>query len=105
MFTKTWGGPVPKAYVIFTEAIKDPEGMKAYGQAAAPSIGASGAAVLAVNQAAEVLEGQWHGQQTVILEFESAEAARAWYESDAYQKAIPLRQAAADTNAVIITGL
>jgi uncharacterized protein (DUF1330 family) len=45
-----------------------------------------------------------NGDQTVVLEFESVEAARAWYESEAYQKAAKLRQAAADCNAVIISG-
>jgi uncharacterized protein (DUF1330 family) len=39
-----------------------------------------------------------------VLEFESVDAARAWYESDAYQNAAKLRQAAADCNAVIISG-
>jgi uncharacterized protein (DUF1330 family) len=32
------------------------------------------------------------------------EAARAWYESDAYARAKPLRQAAADCNVVIVSG-
>lgn len=30
---------MPKGYVILTEAIKDPEGMKAYGQAAGAAMG------------------------------------------------------------------
>jgi uncharacterized protein (DUF1330 family) len=91
-----------KGYVILTEAIKDPEGMKAYGQAARTAM--DGATVLAVDTAAKVIEGTWHGDQTVLLEFESVEAARAWYESEGYQKAAKLRQAAADCNAVIIAG-
>jgi uncharacterized protein (DUF1330 family) len=40
----------------------------------------------------------------VVLEFESVDAARAWYGSEAYQKAAKLRHAAADCNAVIISG-
>ena len=44
------------------------------------------------------------GNQTVILEFESVEAAKAWYNSPEYQEAIPLRQKAADCNAVIVKG-
>ncbi len=92
----------PKGYVILTEAIKDPEGMKAYAQAAGAAM--SGATILAVDTAAKVVEGTWHGDQTVMLEFESVDAARAWYESEAYQKAAKLRQAAADCNAVIISG-
>ena len=52
-----------------------------------------------------MLEGEWHGSQTVLLEFESVEAARTWYESEDYQKAVKLRQAAADCNGAILSGL
>src|SRR3979411_3046540 len=69
----------PKGYVILTEAIKDPEGMKAYARAAGAAM--SGATILAVDAAPKVIEGSWHGDQTVVLEFESVDAARAWYES------------------------
>ena len=55
---------MPKGYVILTEAIKDPEGMKAYGKAARSEM--SGATVLAVDTAPKVLEGSWHGDQTVV---------------------------------------
>ena len=85
---------MPKGYVILTEAIKDPEGMKAYGRAAGAAMG--GVNILAVDTKPTVIEGNWHGDQTVVLEFESVDAARAWYESDAYQEAVKLRQAAAD---------
>ena len=91
-----------KGYVILTEAIKDLEGMKAYGKAAGGAM--SGAKILAVDTAPKTIEGTWHGDQTVVLEFESVDAARAWYESEGYQKAAKLRQAAADCNAVIVAG-
>jgi uncharacterized protein (DUF1330 family) len=94
----------PKGYVILTEAINDPEGMIAYGKAAQPTMAAGGATILAVETGAEVLEGDWHGNQTVVLEFESVDAARAWYHSEGYQQAAKLRQAAADCNAVILSG-
>jgi uncharacterized protein (DUF1330 family) len=94
---------MPKGYVVLTEAIKDPEGMKAYGQAAGAAMG--GVNILAVDAAPNVVEGTWHGNQTVLLEFESVDAARAWYESEAYQKAVKLRQAAADCNVVILSGI
>jgi uncharacterized protein (DUF1330 family) len=92
-----------KGYVIFTETIHDREAMKAYSEAAGKAL-AGGPKPLAVDQQPQVLEGEWPATQTVVLEFESVEAARDWYESDAYQAAIPLRQAAADTNVVIISG-
>lgn len=95
---------VPKGYVILTEAIRDQAGMEAYGQASAPTMIKAGAKVLSVDTQPEILEGEWHGNRTVVVEFESVAAARAWYESAAYQKAKPLRQAAADCNAVIVSG-
>jgi uncharacterized protein (DUF1330 family) len=65
----------------------------------------AGATLLSFDSKPEVLEGQWHGSQTVLLEFESVEAAREWYNSEAYQQAAKLRQAAADCNGVILAGL
>ncbi|HZU49199.1 MAG TPA: DUF1330 domain-containing protein [Mycobacterium sp.] len=93
---------MPKGYIILTEAIKNPEGMKAYAKAAGAAMG--GVNILAVDTAPQVVEGNWHGHQTVVLEFDSVDAARKWYESEAYQKAAKLRQAAADCNAVILSG-
>ena len=95
---------MPKGYVIMTEAIRDQAGMDAYGSACVPSMMEASARPLVVDAAPQVLEGEWHGTRTVIVEFESVEAARAWYESDAYATAKPLRHAAADTNAVIVAG-
>jgi uncharacterized protein (DUF1330 family) len=93
---------VAKGYVIITEDIKDPAGMAEYGKLASQTMGT--AKVLAFGPAAETLEGQWHGTQTVLLEFESVEAAKQWYYSDEYQVAAKLRQAAADCNGVIVSG-
>lgn len=93
---------MPKGYVILTEEIKDPAGMAEYGKLAMQAM--DGATIVAVDQKPQVIEGSWHGSQTVVLEFESVEAARAWYESDAYQRAAKVRQAAADCNAAIISG-
>ncbi|WLW57978.1 DUF1330 domain-containing protein [Streptomyces sp. YU58] len=95
---------MPKGYVILTEAIRDQAGMDAYSRAATPSMVEANASVLAVDAEPEVLEGRWHGDRTVVLEFESVEAARRWYESAAYARAQPLRQAAAETNAVLVAG-
>ncbi|MBK3565105.1 DUF1330 domain-containing protein [Streptomyces sp. MBT62] len=95
---------MPKGYVILTESIKDPAGMDAYSRAAGPSIAQGGASVLAADGRPQLLEGEWHGDRTVVLAFDSVEAARAWYDSEAYGRAKPLRHAAADTNAVIVSG-
>jgi Uncharacterized conserved protein len=91
-----------KGYVIITEDVRDPAGMAEYARAAATAM--AGARILAVDTAPEVIEGDWHGTQTVVLEFDSVQAARDWYHSEAYQAAAKLRQAAADCNGVIVAG-
>ena len=94
---------MPKGYVIITGDIKDPAGMAEYAKLAGKAM--AGSTLLSFDQKPEVLEGRWHGSQTVVLEFESVEAAREWYNSDIYQEAVKLRQAAADCNGVIVSGL
>src|SRR6266511_3004425 len=42
------------------------------------------------------LEGGWEDERLVILEFETVEAAWAWYRSAEYQRLRELRQGAAD---------
>jgi uncharacterized protein (DUF1330 family) len=94
---------VAKGYVIITEDIKDPAGMAEYGKLAMKAM--DGATILSVEQKPEVIEGAWHGSQTVVLEFESVEAARDWYYSDAYQAAAKVRQGAAVCKGFIVSGL
>jgi uncharacterized protein (DUF1330 family) len=65
----------------------------------------AGATILAFDTKVEQIEGEWHGTQTVLLEFESPEAARQWYNSDAYQEAAKIRQKAADCNGAILHGM
>ena len=94
---------MPKGYIIITEDVKDPAGMAEYGKLASKAM--AGSTLLSFDSKPEVLEGEWHGTQTVVLEFDSVEAAREWYNSDAYQEAVKLRQAAADCNGVIVSGI
>ncbi|HVM40023.1 MAG TPA: DUF1330 domain-containing protein [Acidimicrobiia bacterium] len=94
-----------KGYVIFTEDVHDPAGMDSYVGKAIGTIVEAGGRPIAFDQKPEVLEGDWHGPQTVILEFESVDAARAWYDSEGYQAIIGERQASADARAVVVAGL
>lgn len=94
---------MPKGYIILTEDVKDPAGMGEYAKLAGKAM--AGSTLLSFAQNPEALEGEWHGTQTVLLEFESVDAAREWYNSDAYQEAAKLRQAAADCNGAILSGL
>ena len=47
--------------------------------------------VLVFDVAAETMEGVSPGPQTVVIKFESTEAAKAWYESAEYQAVVGKR--------------
>lgn len=50
-----------------------------------------------VGENLETLEGETPGTSFVLMKFPDNDAAMRWYRSDAYQKAIPIRQSAAET--------
>lgn len=52
----------------------------------------------------EVREGEWPGT-VVIVEFPDLEAARAWYESPAYQEILPLRTDNIRGAAILVDGV
>lgn len=94
-----------KGYIVFTEAIHDPDRIQEYSAKAGGTMFAAGGKPLVAGAPAHVVEGEWHGSQTVILEFPSVDEAVAWYESDDYQAVIGERLAAADSNVAIFAGL
>lgn len=91
------------AYLVFNYSITNPEGYQAYPPAAMPTLASSGAEVLVADYASEATEGA-PGHVTVVLRFESKDAARAWYESEAYQAIKHHRTSNADGVAVLCDG-
>jgi uncharacterized protein (DUF1330 family) len=89
------------AYFIAQYVVKDPKLYAQYQAAGAPTIAAAGGEVVAFDVAAETIEGTPPGPTTVIVKFESTEAAKAWYDSPEYQAALPKRLAATEGFAVI----
>lgn len=95
---------MPKGYAIFTEIVRDRAGYDGYVTKALPTIMESGGKPIVVNDNPEVIEGDWHGPRTVILEFDSVDAAKEWYNSPAYQAVIGERFSSTDANAIIVEG-
>jgi uncharacterized protein (DUF1330 family) len=95
---------MPKGYVIFTEDIRDDARISAYARQAVPTIIQAGGRILVADDAPESIEGSWHGTRTVVIEFDSVEAARNWYGSPEYQRVVGLRHAAADSNVAVLAG-
>jgi uncharacterized protein (DUF1330 family) len=97
--------PMAKGYIVFTEAVHDQDGMNEYSAKAAGTIFPAGGKPLVASAPDLILEGDWHGSQTVILEFPSIDEAMAWYEGEAYQTVIGERLAASECNVAVFPGL
>ena len=89
------------AYFIAQYVVNDPKLYREYQAGAGPTIQAAGGELVAFDVAAETIEGNPPGPQTVIVKFESAAAAKAWYQSPAYQAVVGKRLAATKGFAVI----
>ena len=98
------------AYMLFLRenAVTDPEAMQAYSAMNRQSAGAFveryGIKPLAVYGATEAFEGD-NPDGVILLEFPSAEDARAWYASPEYQAALPHRKRGSEYRALLIEGL
>jgi len=89
------------AYFIAHFVVNDQRLYREYQVIAGPTIRASGGEVVAFDVAAETIEGKPPGSHTVIVKFESTEAAKAWYRSPEYQAVVGKRLAATQGFAVI----
>jgi uncharacterized protein (DUF1330 family) len=92
-------------YFIVQEKVLDPEGMAAYGKLAGPTLEGVNVKALAVDDDVQTIEGEWHGSRVVVLEFDSEESFRGWYDSPGYQEALKLRLAATDSRGALVKGL
>ena len=77
-----------KAYFISTyHEIYDEEKLSAYAELAAPALTAHGGRILA-RGIANIAKEHGKKMRTVLLEFDSVEAAQTAYDSDAYKAAL-----------------
>ena len=89
--------------MIFNYAINNPSGYDAYPPVAMPTIAQSGAEILVADYQSEGKEGS-PGRVTIVLRFESRDAAESWYGSDDYQAAKAIRVDNADGVAILCDG-
>ena len=90
-------------YVIAQVGIENAKEFGRYQQAALAAIMENKGKTLVATNTADVLEGGWPGNWTVVIEFPSMDDAQRWYASPAYQKAIPIRKGSTSlTNMAIV---
>jgi uncharacterized protein (DUF1330 family) len=93
------------AYVVVEVDIHDAERYARYKDLAPPSIYQYGGRYIARGGKTEALECDWSPPRFVILEFENADRARAWWSSPEYAEAKKLRHATASTRMLLVEGL
>ncbi len=94
---------MPKGYSIVRIDITDPEAYARYAKVATEAIRKHGGRVLARGGRFEAVEGEARARN-VVIEFDSFEAARAFYFSSEYQQAKALREGAATVEYVLVEG-
>ena len=92
------------AYVIVDIVVEDPDRYEEYKTGSTAALAAYGGKFLVRGGETSTLEGDWIPNRMVVLEFESAERARAWWESEEYAAPKALRQAIAKTQMVLVQG-
>jgi len=97
---------VAKGYLIANATVSDAVAYEGYKQLAQVAIAQYGGRYLVRGGALEVLEGQWTGApRLVIVEFDSVEQAKRFYDSPEYRVAREARAGAASMNMLVVEGL
>ena len=93
-----------KGYVIGHMLVHDNEVYEKFIQLAGPVISEYGGKVLVRNPNPEIKEGKDSGI-AIVLEFETIDNARKFYESEKYTKAREIRKLSAETDLIIVEGI
>ena len=93
------------AYVIVEIEIIDPVGFEEYKKRVVPIVEKYGGKYIAVSDRVETLEGDWKPKRIVVLQFESMERAKEWYNCEEYREPHEIRRHTARTNMVLVEGM
>jgi len=94
---------MPKGYIIARVTVTKPEAYAEYAKGATEAIKQYGGRPLVRGGAHEALEGQARARN-VVIEFDSVEAARRYYNSPEYQAAKAKREGACEGEFVLVEG-
>lgn len=93
------------AYIVAQLKVDDPAMFERYREAVAPLVDRFGGRYRIRGGSLEALEGDWSLPRLVVIEFQSREAARHFYDSPEYQQILPLRTRSARGNVAIVEGV
>ena len=95
---------MPKGYIIASIRTQDMDTMRRFAEASAPVIAAFGGRVLARDTNPDIREGTQQGI-SVVVEFDDLDTAKRFYESEGYTSAKAIREAVAETDLRIVSGV
>ena len=95
---------IAKGYLVAHIRVHDKDGFEKFKVMSTPAITEYGGKVLVRNPNPEVREGDGSGV-AVVIEFESIESARNFYESDKYTEARAVRELASETDLILVEGI
>lgn len=92
-------------YVIANVNVTDPDVFEEYRGMVPATIDAYGGKYLVRGGAADVVEGNWNPNRLVLIEFESVEKAKEWYQSIEYTTAKAVRLRASTGDLLFVEGI
>ena len=93
------------AYLVVDIDVTDPAQFEEYKKLAPAAIAKYGGRYIIRGGAYEVIEGNWKPQRVTIVEFDSMEKGKAFYNSPEYQAAIKARKGAANMKMLLVQGI
>jgi uncharacterized protein (DUF1330 family) len=95
-----------KGYLVVESKLTDLATYEKYKSLAGAAIEQYGGRYLVRGGKAEILEGPWSApQRLVIVEFDTPELAKQFYDSPEYRAAREARAGAADMNMLVVEGI
>jgi len=94
----------PPAYVIAEVDVTDPTTMQKYAEKVPETLAPFNHQYLVRGGKTQALEGE-PPKRIIVIAFDSAEKARGWYDSPAYEAIKPIRQSAAKSRLFIVEGI
>ncbi len=93
------------AYVIADSVITDRAVFDDYLERVPEIVAAHGGKYLVRGGAAQAVQGDWTPNRILVLEFESADQARAWQDSPDYAELKAMLNQSTNTNLIIAEGV
>jgi uncharacterized protein (DUF1330 family) len=92
-------------YIVAVLDVRDTDGFAEYREAVPATVERYGGRYLIRGGQYAKLEGEWEPRRLTVVEFDSTEAARRWYESEDYRPLREIRSRTTNSNLLLVEGV